>query len=355
MLFSANFAPMYCFITYFEGLTMAKLQKEFKQFHDNIKLGTYEENKTLKDKRDLLIDELTDALKDEKVPDTDRKLTFKKFDQGSYAMNTGIKPKDNDYDIDVGIIFDITNDEYDSHKLKKLVRDKLAKQHNRTVVFNRPCITVEYSDGYHVDLAIYSKNNDDLHITWGKEFSKTNKCWYKSEPKELTKWVSDVSSIAENSAQFRRCVRALKKWKEKHFSDDGNVAPPSIGITIQARRAFCYSSDNDIDALISIARSMKNSFIDQYDAESESFKKSVIVSLPVEPYKDVYYKMTPNQLDNFYDKVDALLEALEDAEAESSESKASKVLRKVFGDDFPLVEDTKKTATMPYVPTGDNA
>lgn len=334
---------------------MENIQKTFIQFHNNIKLGTYEENKTLKDKRDLLIDELTEALKDEKVPGTDRKLTFRKFDQGSYAMNLGIKPKDSDYDIDVGVIFDITNDEYDSHKLKKLVRDKLNKKHNRTVKFNRPCITVEYSDDYHVDIAIYSENNDDLHIAWGKEFSKTNKCWYKSEPKELTKWVSDVSSIAEESAQFRRCVRALKKWKEKHFSDNGNEAPPSIGLTIQARREFSYVPDNDIEVLITIASSMKNSFIDQYDAGTGSINKSVTANLPVEPYKNVYYKMTPNQLDNFYDKVEALLEALEAAKEEVSAHKMNMVLRGIFGDDFPLVEDIKKTSVLPYVPTGNNA
>lgn len=71
----------------------------------------------------MLIDELTEALKDEKIPGTDNPLIFNKFDQGSYAMNTGIKPKEDDYDIDVGIIiFDITND--DSNKLKKLVCDK---------------------------------------------------------------------------------------------------------------------------------------------------------------------------------------------------------------------------------------
>lgn len=334
---------------------MSKLQKEFKQFHNNIKLGTYDENKKLRDKRDLLIDELRDALKDEKIPDTDRKLIFTKFDQGSYAMNTGIKPKDSDYDIDVGVIFDITNEEYDSNKLKKLVFDKLNKQHNRTVKFNRPCITVEYSDGYHVDLAIYSKNNDDLHIAWGKEFTTKNRCWYKSEPKELTKWVSDVSSITEESEQFRRSVRALKKWKERKFNDNGNEAPPSIGISIQARNNFIYSEDSDLDSLITITRSIKNNFNNKYDEESNSFKKSVITPLPVEPKKNVYYKMTLNQLDNFYYKVETLLEALEAADNEDSEHEASKILQKVFGDDFPLAEDSKKTQTKPYVPTGQNA
>lgn len=334
---------------------MTKLQSEFIKFHNNIKLGTYDENKTLREKRDTLIDDLRNSLKDEKVPGTDKPLTFSKIDQGSYAMNTGVKPQNDDYDIDVGIIFDITNDEYDSNKLKTLVRDKLNKKYNRTVEFNRPCITVKYTSGYHVDLPVYSKNNDDLHIAWGKECSTKNRCWYKAEPKELNQWVFDVSSSSEQREQFRRCVKALKKWKSKHFSSNGNTAPPSIGITIQARNAFVYSADSDLEALITIARAIKNSFVQTWDSDSESLKYTTAVHLPVAPYKDVYYKMTLKQLDNYYYKADALLESLEAAMEESSDHETSKILRKVFGEDFPLAEDSKATKTAPYVVTGNNA
>ncbi len=332
---------------------MATLQKEFEDFHNEIKLGTYEENQALRDKRDLLINELTEKLKDEKVPGTDKKLTFTKFDQGSYAMNTGIKPKDGDYDIDVGIIFDITNDEYDSNKLKKLVFKKLNGQHNRTVIFNTPCITVKYSDGYHVDIAIYSDNDGDYHIAWGRKDAE-KKQWYKSEPKELKQWVADVSADCKHAEQFRRCVRYLKNWKAKKFSNDGNAAPVSIGLTIQARNAFSYRCDNDLDALINIVSTMKSGFSSSFDLESVSFKKSIEVELPVKPFKNVYYKMTLNQTDQFYEKLDALLEVLEEAKGEDSDHKASKLLRKVF-DGFPLVEDSKASNTAPIIMTGNNA
>lgn len=342
------------FIT-FGDCQMAKLQSEFIKFHNNIKLGTYGENITLRNKRDTLVDELRDSLKDEKVPGTDKPLTFTKIDQGSYAMNTGVKPKNDDYDIDVGIIFDITNDEYDSNQLKKLVRDKLNKRHNRTVEFNRPCITVKYASGYHVDLPVYSKNNDDLHIAWGKEHSTKNRCWYKAEPKKLNQWVRDVSSDSDEREQFRRCVKALKKWKQKHFSSNGNAAPPSIGLTIQARRSFVYSADSDLEALVTIVRAIKNSFVLAWDTDSASLKHTTVVTLPVAPNKDVYYKMSLKLLDNYYDKADALLESLEEAMDESSDHETSKILRKVFGEDFPLVEDSKATETVPYVVTGNNA
>lgn len=334
---------------------MAKLQQQFIRFNETIRMGTYEENATLREKRDLLIDELRNSLRDEKVPGTDKPLTFSKIDLGSYAMNTGVKPTSGQYDIDVGVIFNITNDEYDSNKLKKLVYNKLNKQHNRTVEFNRPCITVNYASGYHVDLAIYSENNDNYHIAWGKEHSVEDRCWWIADPKGLKQWVKDVATESEHKAQFRRIAKFLKKWKAKAFSYSGNGAPPSIGLTIQARTAFNYSADSDLDALITVVRAIKRSFTQKWDFESSSFKLSIDIKLPVAPRKNVYYKMTLNQQDNFYTKIDSLLEALEEARNETSEHECSKILRKIFGTDFPLVEDSKQTNTAPYVVTGNNA
>ncbi len=332
---------------------MAILQNEFIEFHDTIKLGTYDENETLRDKRDLLLDELKNGLKEEKVPGTDKSLTFKKIDQGSYAMNTGVKPKKDEYDIDVGVIFDVTLDEYEPKKLKKLVRDTLKKRPNRTVDFNRPCITVSYADGYHVDLPIYANNDDEIHIAWGKE---SNDCsWEPAAPQELNNWVRDVSTDSDERKQYRRCVRALKKWKEKHFSSNGNAAPPSIGITIQARKAFKYKEENDLESLIVIAKAIKSKFKREFCISTLEFHNTINVKLPVTPKKNVYYKMTEKQMDNFYNEVVELIEALTAAKSESNAREASKILRKIFGTDFPLVEDSKATKSAPYVSTGQNA
>ncbi len=334
---------------------MATLQKEFIQFHENIKIGTYDENSDLREKRDLLVTELKNALTAEKIPGTDKPLTFSKFDQGSYAMNTGIKPQKGEYDIDVGIVFDISNDEYESHKLKKLVRDTLNKHHNRTVTYNRPCITVEYASGYHVDLPIYSNNDGNYHLAWGKEHSNGDRQWEPSDPKGLTQWVKGIGTDEESKKQYRRCIRALKKWKEKAFALDGNAAPPSIGLTIQAGQYFTYSEDNDLAALINIVRNLKSSFIQIYDAETDCVLWSASCYLPVTPHKNVYYKMTKKQIDTFYHRLLSLLEALEAAQSEGSAYEASKILRKVFGPDFPQLEDSKATKTVPFVPTGNNA
>ena len=334
---------------------MPKLQKEFIDFHDEVKLGTYDENQTLRDKRDLLIDELKTGLEDEKIPNTDKALTFTTFGQGSYAMHTGITPPDSDYDIDVGIAFDIQKGDYPPLKLKKMIRDKLTRE-KRTVLIRRPCITIKYAAGYHVDLAVYADNSDDYHIAWGKEFS-ADPIWEKSEPKKLIDWVKEISTDAKERLQYRRCVRYLKAWKEKHFSGNGNAMPPSIGLTIQAGKWFSYRGDSDLDALISILSHIHNDFTDEYHEDSDSWKKSIKAYLPVEPFNDVYDQMTLTQTDSFYEKIDALLEALETALDEDDAHEASKILRSVFGDKFTLVEkeEARTSNKKPCVTTGKNA
>ena len=334
---------------------MSNLQKEFTTFHNTIKLGTYDENKTLRDKRDLLINELSLALKDEKIPGTEIALTFTKIDLGSYAMKTGVVPDGGDYDIDVGVIFNVTRDQYDSHALKKLVFDKLNKQHNRTVEYNRPCITVKYAAGYHVDVAVYCTEGKERYIAWGKQHNKSTHSWWEADPEGLKTWVNDVDSDTERRTQFRRIARYLKKWKGKHFSDSGNIAPPSIGLTIQARNSFIYDQGSDLNALIGVIKGIKSKFLQMWDSESQSFKWSIEQDLPVKPYKNVYYKMTIGQQDVFYKRVDSLLQALEQAINEDSDVETSKILRKVFGKDFPLVEDVSASSVAPYVSTGNNA
>lgn len=338
---------------YITEVVVANVQSELRNYHDQIKLGTYEENESLRNKRDLLINELRESLKDEKVPNSDSKLTFTSIDQGSYAMKTGVKPIDGDYDIDVGIVFDIENNDYDSKKLKKLVRDTLSKQYNRTVEYNRPCISVSYSAGYHVDLPIYARNNDDLHISWGKENSQDH-VWYKADPEGLKKWVQEVSTDSNARAQFRRCVRYLKRWKNNNFKSSGNIAPPSIGLTIQARNNFHYYEGDDLECLIRITKGIRDSFHLFFCSEDLNYYQVVVTNLPVEPYKNVYYKMTYKQLDEFYKKIDGLVEALEAVQVEESIVECSKILNKIFGD-FPIISEAIKSSKEPYVPTGMSA
>ena len=114
---------------------MADVQKNFLDFHEKIKLD--DENQTLREKRDIVLDVLKNNISD----DAKQYTTFL---HGSYSMGTGIKPIDGDYDIDVGVRFEINKNDYtDPVVPKKWVYDAV-EGHTNSVEFKNSCIKVQY-------------------------------------------------------------------------------------------------------------------------------------------------------------------------------------------------------------------
>jgi hypothetical protein len=180
---------------------MPAVQKQFDDFHDKIKLDIDDEKAKLRDKRETLLKTLRANLGDD-VP------VFENFNQGSYSMHTGVVPLDGNYDIDVGIVFDCKRDKYsDPVALKKKVRDALDSN-GRTVNIRRPCVTVNYMRGgapeYHVDLAIYTKRDDELiDLAKGKENSgASHRIWDAADPRELTRLICERFEDEADRAQF---------------------------------------------------------------------------------------------------------------------------------------------------------
>lgn len=331
---------------------MQDLQKHFIEFHKTIKLDNFNENETLRDKRKILLDTLKDKISED-AP------SFENFDQGSYAMHTGINPKDENYDIDEGLIFDTHSDAYeDPVELKKLVRDALSSG-NRIVSIRRPCVTVEYlKDGevdYHVDLAIYVKREDDdcLDIAKGKENSGEEfRVWEISDPKGLIDEINNRFDDADDRAQMRRCIRYLKRWRDQKLPSG---KPFSIALTCAVNNWFQPSKDiftskyDDLEALVVFA----DDLINQFD-ENEW----LTINLPVEPYDDLNEKMTENQMETLKERLEELKVALLEAQNEDLEEEACKTLSKQFGDEFPVPEkkDTaNKVKTSGFAPAGASA
>lgn len=93
---------------------MAHAQTQFKQFHSKILLG-YDDNAQLRERRDTLLSNLKDNISKD-AP------AYTHFQQGSYALSTGVTPVDRDPDMDIGLIFDCAPSDYpDPLVLKKYV------------------------------------------------------------------------------------------------------------------------------------------------------------------------------------------------------------------------------------------
>lgn len=337
-----------------EGLDMAAVQKQFDEFHSNIKLDEDDENAKLREKRDLLIADLRARLP-ASAP------MFTHIDLGSYAIGTGVLPLDRNYDIDVGLIFNSTASEYpDPVELKKLVRDALAYG-NRTVVMKRPCVTVNYmKDGkvdYHVDLSVYVPGSPGpLKLARGKETCPpANRKWLDADPQGLIDAINKRLSDAESRAQFRRCIRYLKRWRDERF-DTGK--PLSIGLTCAAFYWFSSNIDLfsrkpvDLLALKSWVATMLANFTSVQTDEGPA--RRLVVKLPVMPYSDVMYKLTNAQMAVFEQRLQGLLQALADAEAEALPEAACVHLHRQFGSDFPVPakEETAKRVAPAIIHTG---
>ncbi|MBP0633182.1 MULTISPECIES: nucleotidyltransferase [unclassified Cupriavidus] len=337
---------------------MPAVQTQFEDFHASIKLAEDDEKAKLRDKRDTLVKALKANLEDD-VP------SFESFNQGSYSMHTGVMPLDGNYDIDVGLIFDCQRDKYpDPVVLKRKVRDAL-NSNGRTVAIRRPCVTVNYvRDGktdYHVDLAIYAKRDDDLlDLAKGKENSTDEfKVWDASDPKKLTTVICEAFKDSDELAQYRRCIRYIKRWRNVQFRNGG--APLSIALTVAAKEWFSprfaiSGKPTDLLALLDWVKAILARF-EMHHTEDDGWHERLKVTLPVTPYSDLMAWMTKGQMATFKEKLEGLRDTLNDAYDEDLPEDACKLLNKQFGDDFKIPEKaaTAKAVAAPVISTGSSA
>lgn len=336
---------------------MVNIQSEFIEFHDKIKLS--DENKELREKRDILLKKLKDKISCEAA-------SYTYFCQGSYAMGTGIKPTDGDYDIDVGLEFDIDKDDYpDPVTIKKWVKVALDG-HTKSVKIRRSCVTVTYQKDdepvYHIDFACYaaSNKNQKLYIAKGKEYSEAeNRVWELSNPKGLINLIRNKFSNEDEQAQFKRVIRYIKKWKNEKFEVSGSAAPTGIALTVLAYNLFApaYKLDSlkesrvydDFTALKNLVQSIMNQFVYSYDYDDRKYYYTIQQKLPVEPYNDLFSKMSKLQQNDFHSKLSTMKSKLVEIENIDKKSEACKVLVQIFGNDFPIKADRS------YVGTSESA
>lgn len=337
---------------------MPAVQKQFEDFHANIKLDEDDEKTKLREKRETLLKTLRANLDDD-MP------SFENFNQGSYSMHTGVLPLDGNYDIDVGLVFGCKRDKYpDPVDLKEEVRDALDSN-GRTVVIRRPCVTVNYMRNgkpeYHVDLAIYAKRDDALlDLAKGKENSGEDfRVWEISDPKKLTELICTAFKDTDDLAQYRRCIRYMKRWRDFQFRNGG--APLSIALTVAAKRWFkprleVSGKPTDLLALLDWVEAMLSHF-ESAHTDDEGWHERLKVSLPVTPHGDLMKDMTKGQMVTFKEKLEALRGALSVAYAEDLPEDACKLLNKQFGDDFKFPEkaETAKAVAAPVISTGNSA
>jgi hypothetical protein len=321
-----------------------QFQKKMIAFHDAIKLDDAD-NVVLRQKRDLLSDEIRNYLKSKFPTNTP---TFKVVNQGSYAMGTGVLPLEGEnYDIDVALEFNINKANYTNPvDVKKWIYDALNKN-NRNIEWKRPCISVNYAAGFHVDLAAFSVNNQDSkkYIARGYEHSGSdNREWLESDPLALITCIDNKfknwggETISEGKQQFKRVIRYLKRWKDVTFNSAGNNRPFGIALTACALKWFTPQRDKDMSALSYLVKQMVDNFeTRKKERIIRDYYKCLSIELPIAPSNNLFGKMSETQQQFFYDKLLVLHNTLLEIRTTSVDLNYScRLLHNILGKDFPI-------------------
>ena len=295
---------------------MANIQKQLEGFHKNIKV----ESSELREKRNIIVDKKKSLSEDNKpIPEV--------LNQGSYIYGVGIKPiSGEDYDIDVGLVFNIKSSDYDAEEVRKWVYDAI-KKHTDKVQSKGPCIRVIYQAGYHVDLVCYARYKNDDSIE-NFQLAHKNGSWIASDPKKIKDHIQKAREKFKNtkdssgSDQLQRVVRYLKRWNDLAVPGESDDKPIGLAILLYCIEVLQFSFTDDLQALVYI---------------SEMAKKSDRISAyKPDTQEDVFSKISHSGMKKLISRFQELYDALVKAHNSHNLQDACEIMRKQFGDDFLL-------------------
>ena len=349
------------------GENMADLQAQFKAFNSKIYLtGRSDSFKKAKEKDDSILKELKLVFTDKGYPIIDS------FRQGSFAVDTAIYNLDGDYDFDRTLLIDADCAPDDPVEPKRVIKEVLEKRNFKDPKIKKPCVTADYkSINLHIDYTVYKIDQfDTMFLAIGKHGSgNEHKEWAESDQKGLIEWINDVErytgNVSKKRYQYKRLIRFMKRWRDFNFSDEVKKKIFSIGLTVMIKSEYTNQFSNqeqigDLEALSLIVNRILNG---SYLKCQSDGKYRVSVQLPTVPYRDIFqHKISGYSFDGsdknigtqFRNKLVYLNEELKKAIDEPDPYEASKLLRVVFGDDFPLA-NMKKNENTPYSRTGTSA
>lgn len=189
------------------------LSAELEKFYCDEVVLLQDAQNNLRTKRNINIKRLKNGLKEYNDEHKTSYSIAETFTQGSMAMHTVIQNDSKDYDIDIAVVFDsanihglgplsVRNIAADSIKRKKgsLGKDPEVKTN---------CVKIQYSDGYHVDFAVYRRS---LNSDGTFSYEHGGSVWRNRNPKAISNWFSD--EMKTKGFKLRKTVRLLKTFSK---------------------------------------------------------------------------------------------------------------------------------------------
>lgn len=199
---------------------MYDCSKEFNKFYRTKVILSAKEQNELRKKRKLNIKRLKDGLLEyNEEKGTNYRIAEERI-QGSMAMHTITQNDENDYDIDVGIVFESDNlNDLGPLATRNVIANALerkTKQFAEEPDVKTSCVRLKYTSiGYHVDFAVFKRY---------KEYS----------------WDDEYAYEHAGSEWSVRHIKALEEWFNHEIKNTGD----NLRKVIRLSKMFCKSRDS---------------------------------------------------------------------------------------------------------------
>lgn len=230
---------------------MANCNELFYKFNDNITLTRVERYYLRKARAAVTTKILNNFSSKKNIPPIEFRV------QGSFTMETIIRPLNGEFDIDIGIYFKFSTSNRNEWPIPQTVSgwvSEAIKNHTSIPPENKAtCVRLSYKPisrgrdyGYHVDLPIYGECKD----SWGNQYKvigmNDERQWNeKSDPSAFTKWFDEKCLKNEKDRkQLIRLVKYLKAWKD--FQTKETKMPSGMILTVIAAKNFQPHERDDI-------------------------------------------------------------------------------------------------------------
>ena len=310
--------------------------KEMMEFLDEeVRLSQNEQDK-LRDYRETNLERLENGLIKNNDP-----MYKKVINQGSYAMNTINQHPANDYDIDVGIIFDKKDlkgskggDMYALDARKMVCYAMQDDRFNKQPEVLKNCVRVYYEEGHHVDMPVYRRYKDEN----GNEVQElASNVWKESDPESITSWynnaVIEKSPDTSNGRQMRRITRLLKKWGNSR--DSWNM-PSGFMLSVLVDEKYKDNDGRDDDSLYETLNAIRDRL---------SCNKTVYNPVTGDSISEGKEPLLTNMHEKLDDALKNTLNVLD--EDGCTHKQAMKAWSKFFNDDFfkDKIDDEARSET----------
>ena len=242
--------------------------------------------------------------------------------QGSYALRTIIKPKENrEYDADILLFMEYQrgkkpaeyiNDAYNCLRQHGTYKDMV---HRKT-----RCVMVDYAGDFHLDIVPCVEFNGQRYICNNKtnEFEITDGTGYRD-------WFNEKTRITNGN--LKRATRLLKYMRDHK----GNFTAPSILLTTLIGMSV---QDNEGDARFKTDSDTLKTVCNRINAFLQANPNQPEIRNPVLPQETFTRHWDQNKYRNFRDKFKIYNDQVNDAFDETDPQKSVQKWQKLFGEDF---------------------